>query len=60
VLGFTPTLGQSRGATFNHVVFPTLANNYANQGYMDGQVILTTKNTVVNFINTQIVEAALG
>jgi hypothetical protein len=24
---------------------------------MDGQAILTTKNTVVNFLNTQIVEA---
>ncbi len=43
--------------TFMHVVFPTLTINYANQGYMDGRAILTTKNVVVNFLNTQIVEA---
>ncbi len=45
--------------TLIHVVFPTLAINYTNQGYMDGQAILTTKNTVVNFLNTQIAEAVL-
>jgi hypothetical protein len=38
-------------------VFPALAINYANQGYMDGRAILTTKNTIVNSLNTQIVEA---
>jgi hypothetical protein len=38
--------------TFIHDVFPTLAINYANQGYMDGRAILTTKNTVVNSLNT--------
>jgi len=27
---------------------------------MDGRAILTTKNTVVNFLNTQIVEVVLG
>jgi len=46
--------------TLIHVVFPALAINYANQGYMDDQTILTTKNTVVNFLNTQIVEAVPG
>jgi hypothetical protein len=46
--------------TFIHVIFPALAINYANQGYMDSRAILTTKNTVVNFLNTQIVEAVLG
>ncbi len=35
--------------TLIHIVFPTLAINYTNQGYMDGQAILTTKNIVVNF-----------
>jgi hypothetical protein len=40
--------------TFIHVIFPTLAINYANQGYMDGQAILTTKNTIVNSLDTQI------
>jgi len=43
--------------TFIHAVFPALAINYANQGYMDGRAILTTKNTVMNCLNTQIVEA---
>ncbi len=43
--------------TLIHVVFLALAINYANQGYMDGRVILTTKNIVVNFLNTQITEA---
>jgi len=43
-----------------HAVFPALAINYANQGYMDGQAILTTKNTIVNSLNTQIVEAVPG
>jgi hypothetical protein len=45
--------------TLIHAIFLALAINYANQGYMDGQTILTTKNTVVNFLNTQIVEAVL-
>jgi hypothetical protein len=43
--------------TLIHVVFPALAINYANQGYMDGRAILTTKNTVVNSLNIQIAEA---
>jgi hypothetical protein len=43
-----------------HSVFLALAIKYANQGYMDGQAILTTKNTVVNSLNTQIVEAVPG
>jgi hypothetical protein len=43
--------------TLIHVVFPTLVINYANQGYMDGQAIVTTKNTVMNFLNTQIAKA---
>ncbi len=42
--------------TLIHVVFPAMAINYVNQGYMDGRTILTTKNTVVNSLNTQIVE----
>jgi hypothetical protein len=42
--------------TLIHVVFPALAINYTNQGYMDGRAILTTKNTVMNFLNTQIAE----
>jgi ATP-dependent DNA helicase PIF1 len=46
--------------TFIHVVFPALAINYTHQGYMDSQVILTTKNIVVNSFNIQIVEAMLG
>jgi hypothetical protein len=29
--------------TFIHIVFLALAINYANQGYMDGRAILTTK-----------------
>jgi len=29
--------------TLIHAVFPALAINYANQGYMDGRAILTTK-----------------
>jgi hypothetical protein len=37
--------------TLIHVVFPALTINYANQGYMDGQTILTTKNTIVNSFN---------
>jgi len=45
--------------TFIHVVFPILAINYTNQGYMDSRAILTTKNTIVNSLNTQIVEAML-
>jgi len=46
--------------TLIHTVFPALAINYANQGYMDGRAILTTKNTIVNSLNTQIVEAVPG
>ncbi len=46
--------------TFIHAIFPALAINYANQGYMDGRAILTTKNTVVNSFNTQIVEVMPG
>ncbi len=42
--------------TLIHVVFPAMAINYVNQGYMDGRTILTTKNTIVNSLNTQIVE----
>ncbi len=42
--------------TFIHVVFPALAINYANQGYMDDWAILTIKSIVVNFLNTQIAE----
>jgi hypothetical protein len=38
--------------TLIHAVFPALVINYANQGYMDSQVILTTKNIVMNFLNT--------
>jgi len=43
-----------------HTVFPALAINYSNQGYIDGRAILTTKNTIVNSLNTQIVEAVPG
>jgi len=43
--------------TFIHIVFPALAINYANQGYMDSRAILTTKNTVVNSLNIQITKA---
>ncbi|KAH9547929.1 hypothetical protein CY35_11G060800 [Sphagnum magellanicum] len=46
--------------TLIHVVFSALAINYANQGYMDGRAILTTKNIIVNSLNTQIVEAVPG
>jgi hypothetical protein len=46
--------------TLIHIVFPALAINYVNQGYMDGRIILTTKNTIVNSLNTQIVEAVPG
>jgi hypothetical protein len=46
--------------TLIHAVFLTLAINYANQGYMDGRTILTTKNTIVNSLNTQIAEAVPG
>ncbi len=46
--------------TLIYAVFPALAINYANQGYMDGRAILTTKNTVVNSLNTEIVEAMPG
>ncbi len=38
--------------TFIHVIFPALAINYANQRYMDDRTILTTKNRVVNSLNT--------
>jgi uncharacterized protein YtpQ (UPF0354 family) len=43
--------------TLIHAIFSALVINYANQGYMDSRVILTTKNTVMNSLNTQIVEA---
>jgi ATP-dependent DNA helicase PIF1 len=43
--------------TLIHVVFFALAINYTNQGYMDGRAILTTKNTVMNSLNTQIAKA---
>jgi hypothetical protein len=46
--------------TLIHDVFPALAINYANQGYMDGRTILTTKNIIVNSLNTQIVEVVPG
>jgi hypothetical protein len=46
--------------TLIHDVFPALAINYVNQGYMDGRAILTTKNTIVNTLNTQIVKAVPG
>jgi ATP-dependent DNA helicase PIF1 len=46
--------------TFIDVVFLALTINYANQGYMDGRAILTIKNTIVNSLNTQIVEAVPG
>jgi hypothetical protein len=42
--------------TLIHVVFSALTINYTNQGYMDGRAILTIKNIIVNFLNTQIVE----
>jgi hypothetical protein len=37
--------------TFIHAVFSALVINYANQGYMDGRVILTIKNIVMNSLN---------
>jgi len=46
--------------TFIHAIFSALAINYANQGYMDSQTILTTKNTIVNSLNTQIIEVVPG
>jgi len=46
--------------TLIHIVFLALVINYTNQGYMDGQAILTTKNIVVNSLNTQIVKAMPG
>ncbi len=46
--------------TLIHTVFPALAINYANQGYMDDRAILTIKNIVVNSLNTQIVEIVPG
>jgi len=45
--------------TLIHNVFPTLAINYTNQGYMDGRAILKIKNTVVNSFNTQIIKDVL-
>ncbi len=42
--------------TLIHVVFSALTINYTNQGYMDSQAILTTKNRIVNYFNTQIVK----
>ncbi len=38
--------------TLIHVVFPSLAINYTNQGYMDNQAILKTKNIIANSLNT--------
>jgi hypothetical protein len=46
--------------TFIHVVFMALTINYANQRYMDSRAILTTKNTAMNYLNTQIVKAVPG
>jgi hypothetical protein len=46
--------------TLIHTVFPTMVVNYTNQGYMDGRAILTQKKTIVNSLNTQIVEAMPG
>ncbi len=46
--------------TLIHVAFLALAITYANQGYMDGRTILTTKNTIVNSLNIQIVEVVPG
>jgi hypothetical protein len=46
--------------TLIHIVFPAMAINSANQGYMDGRTIPTIKNTIVNFLNTQIIEAVPG
>jgi len=37
---------------FIHTVFPALAINYSNQGYIDDRAILTTKNTVVNSLHS--------
>jgi hypothetical protein len=45
---------------FIHAIFPTLAINYTNQGYMDDQTILTTKNTIVNSFNTHITKVVPG
>jgi hypothetical protein len=42
--------------TLIHVFFPALVINYVNQRYMDGRAILKIKNTIVNSLNTQIVE----
>jgi hypothetical protein len=39
-----------------HVVFPALAINYTNQGYMDGRAILTKKNIIMNSLSIQITE----
>jgi hypothetical protein len=41
-------------------VFPDLPNRYAEEGYMDGRAILTTKNVVVNHINTDIAAGMHG
>jgi hypothetical protein len=43
--------------TLIHTIFLALAINYANQGYMDSQAILTTKNIVMNSFNIQIAKA---
>jgi hypothetical protein len=43
-----------------HTVFPALVINYANQGYIDSQVILTTKNTIVNLSTLRLSRLCLG
>jgi hypothetical protein len=51
-------LGIARRANLDGLissVFPDLPNRYAEEGYMDGKVILMAKNVVVNQINTDIV-----
>jgi hypothetical protein len=51
----TPSLN-----TLIQVIFPSLAINYVNQGYMDDRAIVKIKNTIVNSLNTLIVEVVLG
>jgi ATP-dependent DNA helicase PIF1 len=58
-IAFYPKIHQAPSLdTLIHIVFPTLAINYTNQGYMDGRT--TTKNIIENFLNTQITEVVLG
>ncbi len=45
--------------TLIHTVFLALKINYIIQGYMDDRAILTTKNTIVNYLNIQIAEVVL-